>query len=168
MFIFFVFLYGLYDNLIKSSQYNIKNIIKTNVGDNVAILSKLGYYNYNYNLIKTKILSDCVNYIIFCENPNYTLLPKSPCNVLKSNNEFFPNIFSSYKDYCNKNNKLIGDTTVNEIINFIKKDETFIKIQKNNDEIFRRVIMLSKFLYDCDNDRLIDALTNEEIKTLHT
>ena len=166
MFIFSVLLYSFYQNFIKTKSTQCK--IKDNFRDNVAILTKLGYYNYNYNFIKTEILSNCVNYIIFGNNPNLKLIYEFFFDKVSIENEFLPNMYMSYQEHCKKNNKVIGDTTVNEIINFVKKQESFLKIEKSNDYSMRRAIELSKYLYDYTTDRLIDALTYEELDLLTT
>lgn len=164
IFLFSVLLYSFYQHFIKSKSTQCK--IKDNFVDNVAILTKLGYYNYNYNFIKTEILSNCVNYIIFGNNPNFNLIYEFCFDDVE--NDFLPNILMSYQEHCKKNDKVIGDTTVNEIINFIKKQELFIKMQKTNNDSMKRAIELSKYLYDYTTDRLIDALTYEELDFLTT
>lgn len=166
IFLFTVLFYGFYQNVIKSKSTQCK--IKDNFRDNVAILTKLGYYNYNYNFIKTEILSDCVNYIIFGNNPNLNLIYEFFFDNVDVDDDFLPNMYFSYEEHCKKNDKVIGDTTVNEIINFIKKQESFIKIQKTNDNSMKRAIELSKYLYDYTTDRLIDALTYDELDFLTT
>lgn len=164
IFLFSVLFYGVYQNFIKAKSTQSR--IKDNFKDNVAILTKLGYYNYNYNFIKTEILIDCVNYIIFANNPNFNLIYEFFFNNITIEDEFLPNMYMSYQEHCKKNDKVIGDTTANEIINFVKKQESFLKIQKSNDNLMNRAIELSKYLYDYSTDRLIDALTYEELDFL--
>lgn len=166
IFLFLALFYAFYQNFIKAKSTQCQ--IRDNFRDNVAILTKLGYYNYNYNFIKTEILSDCVNYIIFGNNPNFNLIYDFFFDNVNVEDEFLPNMLMSYQEHCKKNDKVIGDTTVNEIINFVKKQESFIKIQKTNDKSMKRAIELSKYLYDSNTDWLIDALTYEELDFLTT
>lgn len=166
MFLFSFIVYSIYTNLIKNEDNQTK--VTKNFKDNIAILNKLGYYNFNYNLAKTDFISDCVNYILFSRNPSFKELYNFNYEQIDILQTQLENLYSSFITLCNKKNKVIGEFTINELYLFIKNQEEYKKIEKINNYRLKRSIILSKFLNDKNIERLVEALTYEELYILTT
>lgn len=141
------------------------NFIKKKLNDNVTILDKLGYYNFNKNDIKTCFLLECMNYLLYCDNPNYTktdFLVKC-CNLDDKEITDFSN---NFQNLCLQTHKNKMNFTVNEIMTFIKKSEIYKKLDQELSYKLKRSIILSKFINETTVEKLINALSIDELNLL--
>lgn len=165
---FALFLYNIFKKC--PSKKTIDDAIESNylahkTNDNVAILNKLGYYNLNINDIRFCFVTECVNYLLYCDNPNYTRTDflTDCCNI---DNTQMTNFCNSFHDLCLKIHKNKMDFTVNEIVSFIKKSDIYKILDQELSLKFKRAIILSKFTNETSTQKLINALTIDELNLL--
>lgn len=139
---------------------------KINTNNNVAILKKLDYYSVNTNATKTSFIMECVNYLLYSRNPNYTEVYDFSFDDFNLDIEDIEKIYSEFNDNCAKNKKYYWDCTVSEITNFIKKCDIYKKLEQELNYKFKRSIILSKFINESTCNKLIDSLTLRELELL--
>ena len=75
-------------------------------------------------------------------------------------------LYVKFEKICTDEKKNKMDFTINEIITFIKKSDIYIKIEQDLGFKLKRAIMLSKYTNSITSDKLINALTLEELNIL--
>ena len=165
-FVFFVYYFLKYfpskkviDDAIKS------NFFKKEPNNNVIILEKLGYYNLNINEIRFCFIFECINYLLYCDNPNYTHnhFLNDCCDLDEKQIE---NFCDNFKNLCISRHKNKMDLTINEIKAFIIKSNIYKKLDRELYYKFKRAIILSKFVNEIETEKLINALTIDELNLL--
>jgi hypothetical protein len=150
-----------YENKVKNTEETQQSF----TNDNVSILKKLNYYNLNINDIKTNFVIETMNYLIYCDNPNYEknisvvnldLIDENEMKILC--NEFI--------NLCDKKNKNKMDFTINEINLFIKNTNTYKFLVKELNFKLKRAVMLSKYTNDTKAKKIINDLTLNELEIL--
>jgi hypothetical protein len=153
------------ENNTKNTQKNVDVNFMPTINNNVLILDKLGYYNFNKNDILMCFLLDCMNHLLFYSNPNYT---KS--DFFENCSEQDPVEISIFYDEFEKKCLELGkgkmDLTVGEIISYIKKSDIYKNLDKELSLKFKRAILLSKHLNDKTSEKLINNLTIQELNLL--
>jgi len=129
-----VFLIGIYKIIFVNTENKTKTSNIQN--DNVSILENLGYYNVNINNIKESFIFNCLNYLLYIDNPNYTFID-TPEDFIKEYSYYIKDLDNTFLDklheelisFCIQKNKLKKDLTFNELKTFITKTELYKKIQ---------------------------------------
>lgn len=175
VFFFAFFIYSILHHLpcTKNKNYSFDKkylLHKSNeVNDSVSILSELGYYNININSIKISFLSECMNYLLYAHNPNYTEVYNFTFDELDIGVDVdaIEDLYIKFENYCAEIKKYKTDFTIGEITTFIKKSDIYTQIEKDLGVKFARAIVLSKFTNSFTINKLIDALTPEELNILN-
>ena len=139
---------------------------KDNSYDNVIILSALGYYNININAIKTSFVAECINYFLYCSDPNYTISYNFVFDDFILDEYSIDELYSKFKEHCISQNKNNTDFTFNELTTFIKNQDIYKDLEKKLNYRLSRAIVLSKYLNNKDVDELLDVLTDKEKEIL--
>jgi hypothetical protein len=173
-FIFSFFIYSILQHLpyIKNKNYFFNKkypLDKWIDNTNISILSDLGYYNININSIKISFISECMNYLLYAHNPNYTEVYNFTFDEMDIDIDIddIEDLYINFENYCTEIKKYKTDFTIGEITTFIKKSDIYIQIEKDLGLKFKRAIILSKFTNCFTIDKLRDALTPEELTILN-
>jgi len=168
---FALFLYNIFK--LYPSRKTIDDAIELNCttenkdkkNDNVVILDKLGYYNLNVNDIRFCFVSECMNYLLYCDNPNYTKTDflTDCCGI---DDTQITNFCNDFENFCLKIHKNKMDFTVNEIVSFVKKSDIYKILDQELGLKLKRAVILSKFTNEVKTEKLINALTIDELNLL--
>jgi hypothetical protein len=150
----------LIDSVINKEYYT------ANSKNNIIILSKLGYYNINPNATKTSFISECMNYLLYAHNPNYTELYNFTFDDFNVGLDAIEDLYTQFQKLCISSHKYRTDFTISEITNFIKSSDIYKKLDQELGYKLRRAICLSKFTNDLSVNKLIDSLTLKELEML--
>ena len=167
LFAFFVYsiLYHLPSNKIINKSFD-KEYLTIKLNDNVSILSELGYYNININAIKISFISECMNYLLFAHDTNFNEIYIFTFDNWNIDIKTIKNLYVEFEKLCTDIKKQKIDFTIGEIITFIKKSDVYIKLEHELALKFKRAIILSKYTTNITTNKLIDALTLEELTLL--
>ncbi len=134
--------------------------------DNVSILTKLGYYNININAVKIGFILECTNYLLYAHDINFNEIYTFGFDDWFLDMDSVEELYVKFEKICTDEKKNKMDFTINEIITFIKKSDIYIKIEQDLGFKLKRAIMLSKYTNSITSDKLINALTLEELNIL--
>jgi hypothetical protein len=141
-----------------------------------TILEILGYRNFNYNFYKTKVLVDCIPYILFSNKTTEYTSYMNKClinNISQMNTNYIENHYYNIyiknlrSLYINENID-IKNITIEQLIKYIKNHKIYKKIENDNNYFLQRAVFLSKYANDKTTERLIKVLTPEEYSFLNT
>lgn len=134
--------------------------------NNVDIMQHLGYYNININSTKLDFIMECIKYLLYSSNPNFNEMFSFSWLSFGLDDDFTGELERNFINYCVTNNKSKNDFTINELTSFIKKQNSYKKLETRLNYTLSRAIILSKYLNENETDVLVDALTAEEKKML--
>lgn len=154
--------------------YNFRNFISTKIinrpleiinyyfGKNIEIMVHLGYFGININEIKATFIYECVNYLLFSHSPHNIVSEYDFSGDFYMDENLLNAFYNDFEIYCKLHNKQKFDLTINEIINFIKNQDVYKKLEIKLNNKLSRAIILSKYLNENTTTNLINALTDEE------
>jgi hypothetical protein len=129
------------------------------------ILKNLGYYNFNLNMLKTSIIVECIQYLLYSSNPNYNYDFCFDDYDIKE--PLLDELEHNFETLCQTQNKNKFEFTNEELIKFIKTQEIYKQIDQKLNYAFSRTIILSKYINDKTTDNLLKNLTKDELTTLN-
>ena len=89
--------------------------------NNVIILSKLNYYYVNINATRTSFISECMEYLLYSRNPNYTQEYTFCFDMFDLDDGSIEKLYTEFEMLCTQLKKSNSDFTIGEITNFINK-----------------------------------------------
>lgn len=167
--IFIFFVVSLFTNLFTNKKNVNKtiNICVDKVTDNVEILEMLNYYCPNVKKYKEIFIIDCMVYMLNFENPNTNYLKEGLLDNESVDDKTVENFINKFVEYSTNLNKSPKDFTFNELVIFIKKQDIYKNYENKINIMLNRSIVLSQYLNDTNSNRLIKALTSDELKLLN-
>ena len=155
--------------IINNSLNEEYETLQTN--NNIIILSKLNYYNVNINATRTSFILECMEYLLYSRNPNFTqeyTFCFENFDNFNLDDGFIEKLYTEFEILCMQLKKCNSDFTIGEITNFIKNSDIYKKLELELNYRLKRSIVLSKFIDDNTSDKLINSLTLQELELLET